>query len=367
MITATPLPRRLRGSARAVSPVPVHRSGIPIPAEIANNPLPSRPIEKVLRAGNFDVVHVHAGVGSPFAAAGVRVALRLGLPVVVTVHCLPRVVPAAVGAHSMAGAGDRGADRDERGQRGGRGAAPGADRRRSRRSSPTGSTRRTGPSPRAPGDGGDRARRLHHATVRPQAPAAAARHGARRTTPTAGRRAAAAHRVRRRQADAPDARGSSPDTACPTRCISPAGWTATQLTDDLPHGRLFSSRRRSWSRSASPRSRRGAPACRCWPCAAPGSPSSSADGVGRAARRRRSWHGGRAGADHAGRRSARPHRRAQSHDAAPDLVGGGARAHGGGVRPRPVAAPAALTRDDRREQDERLRTGKGHRKRDGRP
>jgi glycosyltransferase involved in cell wall biosynthesis len=86
VFTATPLPRRLRPTA---SPVPVHRSGLPIPAEILNNPLPSRPIERLLRAGDFDAVHVHAGVGSPFAAAGLRVALQLGLPVVVTVHCLP--------------------------------------------------------------------------------------------------------------------------------------------------------------------------------------------------------------------------------------------------------------------------------------
>lgn len=86
VITATPLPRRMRSRQ---FPVPVHRFGIPIPAEIANNPLPSRPIEKALRRGDFDVVHVHAGVGSPFAAAGVRVGLKLGLPVTVTVHCLP--------------------------------------------------------------------------------------------------------------------------------------------------------------------------------------------------------------------------------------------------------------------------------------
>jgi glycosyltransferase involved in cell wall biosynthesis len=85
VITATPLPRRMAGRVFAV---PVHRYGIPIPAEIANNPRPSRPIEKALRRGNFDVVHVHAGVGSPFAAAGVRVGLELGLPVAVTVHCL---------------------------------------------------------------------------------------------------------------------------------------------------------------------------------------------------------------------------------------------------------------------------------------
>ena len=51
--------------------------------------MPSRPIERAISRGNFDVVHVHAGVGSPFAAAGIRVGLKLGLPVAVTVHCLP--------------------------------------------------------------------------------------------------------------------------------------------------------------------------------------------------------------------------------------------------------------------------------------
>jgi glycosyltransferase involved in cell wall biosynthesis len=86
VITATPLPRRM---AHRSFQVPVHRYGVPLPAEVANNPMPSRPIEKALRRGNFDVLHVHAGVGSPFAAAGVRVGLKLGLPVTVTVHCLP--------------------------------------------------------------------------------------------------------------------------------------------------------------------------------------------------------------------------------------------------------------------------------------
>lgn len=86
VITATPLPRRMAGRTFQV---PIHRFGIPLPAEIANNPIPSRPIRKALRAGDYDLVHVHAGVGSPFAAAGVRVALDLGFPVAVTVHCLP--------------------------------------------------------------------------------------------------------------------------------------------------------------------------------------------------------------------------------------------------------------------------------------
>lgn len=86
VVTATPAGSS--GAARADPGVPIHRFGLPIPAEIANNPLPSRPIRRVLRSGGFDAVHVHAGVGSPFAAAGLRVALELGLPTVVTVHCL---------------------------------------------------------------------------------------------------------------------------------------------------------------------------------------------------------------------------------------------------------------------------------------
>lgn len=86
VITATPAGPS--GAAGADPRVRIHRSGLPIPAEIANNPLPSRPIRRVLQAGAFDAVHVHAGVGSPFAAAGLRVALELGLPTVVTVHCL---------------------------------------------------------------------------------------------------------------------------------------------------------------------------------------------------------------------------------------------------------------------------------------
>jgi glycosyltransferase involved in cell wall biosynthesis len=86
VITATPLPRKMAGRT---FPVPIHRFGIPLPAEIANNPIPSRPIRRALQSGSYDLVHVHAGVGSPFAAAGVRVALDLGFPVAVTVHCLP--------------------------------------------------------------------------------------------------------------------------------------------------------------------------------------------------------------------------------------------------------------------------------------
>lgn len=90
VLTASPAPRRWRAEPGGA---PVHRFGFRVPLEFVNNPLPSRPLTHALRAGGYDVVHVHGGVGSPFAAAGVRVALTLGLPLVVTVHCLRPAVP----------------------------------------------------------------------------------------------------------------------------------------------------------------------------------------------------------------------------------------------------------------------------------
>ena len=85
VITATPLP----ADAGPPFPVPVHRYGIPIPAEIANNPMPSRPIEKALRRGQFR--RRARARRRRVAVRGGRCADRpeMGLPVTVTVHCLP--------------------------------------------------------------------------------------------------------------------------------------------------------------------------------------------------------------------------------------------------------------------------------------
>ena len=216
--------------------------------------------------------------------------------------------------------------RAERRQRGGRRAAPRADRRRPSTVIPNGLDPQDWAVEPAERDAGDGARRLHDAAVGAQAPAAAARRGAGRAAPscpTAPR--AAAHGVRRRQADAADARLHRPARDVGHGATWPAGSTARELQGDLPHAPTFSSRRRSSSRSASPPSRRAAPGCRCSPCAAPGSPSSSPTGVEGLLADGDARHGRRAGADHAGRRSARStiadHNRTT---AAADLLGRGA-------------------------------------------
>lgn len=47
-------------------------------------------LEALLQAGNFDVVHHHASIFSPFTVASIGLCLQLGLPVVVTGHSLWR-------------------------------------------------------------------------------------------------------------------------------------------------------------------------------------------------------------------------------------------------------------------------------------
>ncbi|GIG30287.1 glycosyltransferase family 4 protein [Cellulomonas marina] len=74
--------------------VHVHRLGARLPFDLPVNPVQARLLRAALDRVRPDVVHVHAGVVSPFAWDGVRVALDLGLPTAVTWHCmLDGVVP----------------------------------------------------------------------------------------------------------------------------------------------------------------------------------------------------------------------------------------------------------------------------------
>ncbi|AEE45233.1 glycosyltransferase family 4 protein [Cellulomonas fimi] len=80
--------------------VHVHRLGARLPFDLPVNPAAG---PRLLRAafGDLrpDVVHVHAGVLSPFAFDGARLALDAGLPTAVTWHCmLDGTVPALRGA-----------------------------------------------------------------------------------------------------------------------------------------------------------------------------------------------------------------------------------------------------------------------------
>ncbi|GAA4417512.1 glycosyltransferase family 4 protein [Georgenia halophila] len=87
--TADPaLPNGRRAESTTADGVTVHRF-----ASAATFGLPFHPLEDVLlppvlRELVPDVVHVHAGVVSPFAYAGARAARRAGLPLAITWHCM---------------------------------------------------------------------------------------------------------------------------------------------------------------------------------------------------------------------------------------------------------------------------------------
>ncbi|WP_141371843.1 glycosyltransferase family 4 protein [Cellulomonas cellasea] len=75
--------------------VHVHRLGTRLPFDLPVNPVGSRLVHAALRDVAPDVVHVHAGVLSPFAFDGARIALGHGLPTAITWHCmLDGTVPA---------------------------------------------------------------------------------------------------------------------------------------------------------------------------------------------------------------------------------------------------------------------------------
>jgi len=75
--------------------VRVHRLGTHMPFGLPVNPAAPPRMRALLREVAPDVVHVHAGVVSPFAYDGARVARRAGVPLAITWHCmLDGVVPA---------------------------------------------------------------------------------------------------------------------------------------------------------------------------------------------------------------------------------------------------------------------------------
>lgn len=70
-----PMPGVRRIVARMPFDLPVHPSGV-------------KHLTRLMTSRRPDVVHVHTGAVSPFAWQGVRAAVRVGLPVVVTVHSM---------------------------------------------------------------------------------------------------------------------------------------------------------------------------------------------------------------------------------------------------------------------------------------
>lgn len=105
VITATP-GATVRSGPDAVDGVRVQRLTARLPGDLPVHPRAGRLLREALRtAGPVDAVHVHAGVVSPFAWSAVRASTALGLPTLVTVHCVwgPGAAPAFRIAHALTG------------------------------------------------------------------------------------------------------------------------------------------------------------------------------------------------------------------------------------------------------------------------
>jgi glycosyltransferase involved in cell wall biosynthesis len=92
VLTSTP------GAGGPGGDVPVRRVSEATRRPVALNPVGPRLIGGLLRAGRYDVVHVHAGVLSPLAFAAVAAAVEAGIPAAVTLHSFLTRWEAAFGA-----------------------------------------------------------------------------------------------------------------------------------------------------------------------------------------------------------------------------------------------------------------------------
>lgn len=85
VITATP-GHEVRSGLEMCDGVRVHRLTARMPFELPIHPRTRANVVPLLQEIDPEVVHVHLGVVSPFAWGGIRAAVELGLPVLVTVH-----------------------------------------------------------------------------------------------------------------------------------------------------------------------------------------------------------------------------------------------------------------------------------------
>lgn len=88
IITATAGAADIFAGTEILDGLTVHRVAARIPAGLPIHPRTYREVGAVLAADPVDVVHVHAGVISPFAWGAIRAARDAGLPVLITVHCV---------------------------------------------------------------------------------------------------------------------------------------------------------------------------------------------------------------------------------------------------------------------------------------
>ena len=85
VLTATP-GHEVRSGLEVIDGVNVHRVTARMPFELPVHPRTRAHVVPLLREIDPEIVHVHLGVVSPFAWGGIRAAVELGLPVLVTVH-----------------------------------------------------------------------------------------------------------------------------------------------------------------------------------------------------------------------------------------------------------------------------------------
>ncbi|WP_066582419.1 glycosyltransferase family 4 protein [Cellulomonas timonensis] len=89
VLTATPDPGPWHAIGAGSAPgVTVHRIGMALPFELPVNPRAPAVLRSLLQDLRPDVAHVHAGVVSPFAFDGARVAVGQGIPTAITWHCM---------------------------------------------------------------------------------------------------------------------------------------------------------------------------------------------------------------------------------------------------------------------------------------
>ena len=88
VVTATPRARHDPTRTEVVDGVPLRRVTVDLPFELPVHPNPGRVIRPGLRTAGYDVVHVHAGLVSPFAFMVAQAVVAERLPMVITVHSM---------------------------------------------------------------------------------------------------------------------------------------------------------------------------------------------------------------------------------------------------------------------------------------
>lgn len=86
VVTATPGHDGVFAGTDVVDSLTVHRIAAHLPFELPVHPRTGREVGRLVDAGPPDVVHVHAGVVSPFAWSAIRATTKRRVPTLVTVH-----------------------------------------------------------------------------------------------------------------------------------------------------------------------------------------------------------------------------------------------------------------------------------------